>query len=486
MCIDKKEREKILLSDNSNILVDASAGTGKTTIMVEKALLYIRRSSFRHYQKIVMLTFTRFATQQIRDKVIEYKLNKGIEDYQVEIYTNNGFVLAEVIRPFLREAYGKKFPDQDEIEQDFSQENKFYCWNDGINQLQNRGVLGSYIDIKKDFTFELALRVLKKSKNAQKYIKVKYPAMFLDEYQDTSPEMHDFFMYLKDELNISLFIVGDIKQAIFGFRGANPDLFKSLYSKGFTSFELINNFRSDLTIVKYANYFLGQPLTQKDFEGGVFIEYHLDWSKKIVQELKNISDETTVVYLVNSPRKYEEIITKLESNHGFVYMDDPPLSTKYPNYDVLYPLLLLYHDRNNYNLFDLFNDIGLQKLQRYQKTMNNIQGSLEKKQIKEALNFYSNLIERNFSNSEIENFENSMEKKWRVQFCKMKPRKQIMTIHKSKGLDFDIVFIDAKSFYYKDEFQEQNHYVAITRPRKKLFINLNHMEYVDLLSEIVS
>ncbi|WP_158233983.1 UvrD-helicase domain-containing protein [Sporosarcina sp. P34] len=485
MCIDAEEREKILESGDPNILVDASAGTGKTTIMVDKALKYIKCSEFKHYQKVAMITFTRFATQQIRDKIIEYKSTKNIEENRLEVSTNNGFVLAEIIRPFLREAYGKEFPKGEEFRQEFSSEYKFSCWKLGIEQLQDKRVMGSYIQMKKDFTFQLALNVLKRSKNARKYIKVKYPAMFLDEYQDSGPEMHEFFMYLKDELNISLFIVGDIKQAIFGFRGADPELFKSLSNEGFTSYNLIHNFRSNLAIIKYTSYFLGESISQIDIESGVSINKHIDWPKFISQELQNIASDATVVYLVNSPRNFHRTIEKLESDYGFTYMEDPPLSTEYPNHDVLLPLLLLYHDGNNYNSFDLFNEIGVQTLQRHQGIIDNITQLLESEEVADALDCYSNLVERQFSISEKDRFQDCMEEKWKVQFCKEKPHKQIMTIHKSKGLDFDFVFVDAKSFYFSNVFQEQNHYVAITRPKDKIFINLNHNKYEDCLRGIV-
>lgn len=485
MCVDAKERDSILASNDANILVDASAGTGKTTIMVEKALQYIRRSEFKYYQKAAMITFTRFATQQIRDKIIEFKTTE-IERTKLEVSTNNGFVLAEIIRPFLREAYGKDYPRGEEFRQEFSREYKFSRWELGMMQLLDKGIMGSYNDIKKDFTFQLALNVLKRSENARKYIKVKYPAMFLDEYQDSGPEMHDFFMYLKDELNISLFIVGDIKQAIFGFRGANPELFKSLYTVGFTAYELIHNFRSNLAIIRYASYFLGKSITQNDIEGGVYIAWHADWPKFISIEMQKVESDASFVYLVDSPRNSTEIIRQLESDYGFVYMEDPPLSTEYPNHDVLYPLLSFYHDENNYNSFDLLNEIGIQVLQRHQRTIVKVRRLLESQQVEEALDCYSNLVERQFSIREQEQFHECMKEEWEVQFCKEKPRKQIMTIHKSKGLDFDYVFVEAKSFYYNNEFREQNHYVAITRAKKGLFINLNNFQYRKLLSGIIN
>ena len=481
MCIDANERKKIMASTDSNVLVDASAGTGKTTIMVEKALQFISRPEFRHYQKVAMITFTRFATQQIRDKIAEID-TLGSKKYQLEVSTNNGFVFAEIIRPFLREAYGKEYPSE-EFKQDFSKDCKFPRWEIGMEQLQEKNILGSYMDSKKDFTFQLALNVLKKSRNARRYIKTKYPAMFLDEYQDFGQEMHDFFMYLKNELNISLFIVGDIKQAIYGFRGADPELFNSLYQNGFTYYQLLHNFRSSSTIINYASYFLGERISEEDINGGVSIKVHDDWKGYICREAQTKFSDATIAYLINSPLNYKDEIKRLQEYSGFVYMEDPPLGTEYPNFDVLYPLLSLYHDED-YNGFDLLNDLGLPNIKKTLSSIEEAKLNLENMQVEEALNQYSNIVERQLSEEEGEKFTKSLEVKWKVQFHKNKPLKQIMTIHKSKGLEFDFVYIDANSFYHFGKLQEQNHYVAITRAKKGLSINLNHRQYKESIKSI--
>jgi hypothetical protein len=103
----------------------------------------------------------------------------------------------------------------------------------------------------------LALDILKKSRAAQKYLKSKYYRIFIDEYQDSDVDMHNLFMYICKSLNIPLFIVGDTKQSIYGWRGGYLKGFKDLLvDESFNPFTLIHNFRSNVQIQDYSNIFM--------------------------------------------------------------------------------------------------------------------------------------------------------------------------------------------------------------------------------------
>ncbi|MDH0825865.1 3'-5' exonuclease [Acinetobacter johnsonii] len=45
-----------------------------------------------------------------------------------------------------------------------------------------------------------------------------------------------------------------------------------------------------------------------------------------------------------------------------------------------------------------------------------------------------------------------------------------MTIHSSKGLEFDNVIIDKNDFFYRQKIEENNFYVAFTRAKKRIFV----------------
>ncbi|MHA1558499.1 MAG: UvrD-helicase domain-containing protein [Alphaproteobacteria bacterium] len=68
--------------------------------------------------------------------------------------------------------------------------------------------------------------------------------ILLDEAQDTSPEqwefLYQFITFLLKDGKKSLFVVGDLKQSIYRFQGANPDLVSVYYKKFKILFEKFN------------------------------------------------------------------------------------------------------------------------------------------------------------------------------------------------------------------------------------------------------
>ena len=88
----------------------------------------------------------------------------------------------------------------------------------------------------------------------------RYDAIFIDEYQDTNRRQDDIFSAISD---FNRFMVGDIKQSIYRFRGAMPEIFSEyrqsfpLYVKGAgqkqATIFLSNNFRSNRSVVDYSN-----------------------------------------------------------------------------------------------------------------------------------------------------------------------------------------------------------------------------------------
>lgn len=99
------------------------------------------------------------------------------------------------------------------------------------------------------------LKNIKKDKNLKKIIIKKYPVAFIDEFQDTDINQYEIFnhIYNKENKQTVLFLIGDPKQAIYNFRGA--DIFSYLYvkSKIKNRFYLDINWRSSEDICKSIN-----------------------------------------------------------------------------------------------------------------------------------------------------------------------------------------------------------------------------------------
>jgi ATP-dependent exoDNAse (exonuclease V) beta subunit len=84
--------------------------------------------------------------------------------------------------------------------------------------------------------------------------------VFVDEFQDTDSSQIEILVSLKSRFGSNLFVVGDKKQGIYKFRGAQGDaldaLANSLASSGFPApktFGLLKNFRSGAALLKAIN-----------------------------------------------------------------------------------------------------------------------------------------------------------------------------------------------------------------------------------------
>lgn len=84
----------------------------------------------------------------------------------------------------------------------------------------------------------------------------KFDYVFIDEYQDTNFVQDSVFFAISK--NSKRFLVGDVKQSIYGFRGSRPDIFFS-YRDRFSkendsrSIFMSENFRSDKCVIDFSN-----------------------------------------------------------------------------------------------------------------------------------------------------------------------------------------------------------------------------------------
>ena len=167
---------------------------------------------------------TKDSLKKACDKLLSYGNYGTINDIKNDIYSTKDTVLTilDIIKEFLLE-----------IEK-YKKENDIYTFN----------------DISK-----LSIKILKENENIREELKNSFKEIMIDEYQDTNDVQETFIGMIS---NNNVYMVGDIKQSIYRFRGSNPEIFKEKYSNyskdiGGYKIDLIKNFRSRSEVLDNIN-----------------------------------------------------------------------------------------------------------------------------------------------------------------------------------------------------------------------------------------
>ena len=320
---------------DEHIVVQASAGTGKTTVMIDRILFLMHTQPELHLPEVYMVTFTNDATNQMNKRlqdvlVARYELTRDKkylrwleEQSQMNISTIHSFayqMLREYgigesftknlsIRSFqyekkeiIKDAVDGKIDDSKSIQEQLGI--PFYRANAILNQFWGRflelGVSHSdmlrmdwgepkdnssrsfhkvitetipkldeaYFKVKRnndgvglDDIMRDLQKVLKSDYLPRPDISMKY--LFIDEFQDSDLSQIMVACFLVKLLSVTLFVVGDVKQSIYRFRGANDQSFdileqymREMKIKDAVRFELVNNYRTSASVLqKMDRYF---------------------------------------------------------------------------------------------------------------------------------------------------------------------------------------------------------------------------------------
>lgn len=458
-----------IVETSGNLIVRASAGTGKTFTMVNKIAKEIDDN---HTHKVIAaITFTIKAAQEIKDRL-------SVDISQHFIGTNNSFVIEEVIKPFMKDVYGADF-DLD-MSTDYSV--KVNTFQEGIEKVRNEGILCSYKDNKKNFIFDLAQVIVKKSLACRLYLQAKYFKIYIDEYQDCDASMHNFFMYLCDKLNIETFIVGDEKQSIYTWRGAYPKAFKDIWTKSnFNKIFMRDNFRSCQQIQNYSNLLCSETRDLYSFTGSVDNIVWLsltdrNWTTKV---LSNIDSDKSSALLRFSNKDAENRASELTINGlEYVYIPQIPIADITTETAWFYTAIAKYFILEKYSVYDVISEIPVEGNEN-NKTVSTIKRLLNKieKNINDEPSFSSSVIAlAKYLGYETRQdhidklFETISDFNYHVAFEQDKYKHIATTFHSSKGLEFEQVIVFAEDYSLKDMPSIYNHYVAATRAKNKLII----------------
>ncbi|MCR5067332.1 MAG: UvrD-helicase domain-containing protein, partial [Erysipelotrichaceae bacterium] len=120
-----------------------------------------------------------------------------------------------------------------------------------LDEFKNSSDLYEYSDI-----FAIAIRLVDEHQDIRREISNQFREIMIDEYQDTS-DLQDYF--ISSIAHDNVYMVGDIKQSIYRFRNANPDIFQKKYerfrdgSEKGEVIDLLSNFRSRKSVVSDIN-----------------------------------------------------------------------------------------------------------------------------------------------------------------------------------------------------------------------------------------
>ena len=183
------------------------------------------------------------------------------------------------------------------------------------NQATDRKIVEGVVELVTAFITEYSAEKLRQNKldfnDLEKYacvvldngevvstVKQKYKYIFVDEYQDTNPMQERILSRVASERNI--FMVGDVKQSIYGFRGCEATIFAGRmthYERELSGLvvKLNENFRSAPEILAFANLVFG-----KIMRGSVA---DIDYNTTSRFEVKGLSGDAKVdVVLLNASK----------------------------------------------------------------------------------------------------------------------------------------------------------------------------------------
>ena len=116
---------------------------------------------------------------------------------------------------------------------------------------------------------KMAIKIVSDNEIIREEIKHTYNEIMIDEYQDTNDLQETFISKIE---NNNVYMVGDIKQSIYRFRNANPNIFKEKYDNyakhiNGEKIDLLKNFRSRSEVLSNINEIFSLIMTEK--YGGV-------------------------------------------------------------------------------------------------------------------------------------------------------------------------------------------------------------------------
>ena len=426
--LSDKQMEIISDKESRCIVVAAGPGSGKTRVLVHKLASLLLLEDVKHEQ-LLMLTFSRAAATEFKQRLMGLIGNAA---HFVEIKTFHS-----------------------------------YCF-DLLGRIGN-------LDDAKDVVSRAAMMINNGEVEPNRIAKT---VLVIDEAQDMSEgeyNLVDALMRANEEMRV--IAVGDDDQNIFEFRGSNSKYMAQLLKESNGRFvEMTENYRSSQTVVNYANTFVtaiknrmkSSPIISMSQEAGsVNITQHSSayMYQPIVDDLIKHRGNGTMcvltqtneeaVIMVALLRRYNLKSKLIQSLDGFRFwnMAEVRFFLKCIETETHTPLVTdEVWEKSKQRTYSVYaNSASLCYLQQCVRLFE------ETNKVKYLTDFKEYI------------FESSAE-----DFCDLQDADVVVsTIHKSKGMEFDDVYMLISEPRQLTDDMLRRYYVGITRAKHRLFIHTN-------------
>ncbi|CAI3161391.1 UvrD-helicase domain-containing protein [Acinetobacter baumannii] len=213
-----------------SLALTAGPGAGKTEMLAQKADFLLRTSACPYPKRILAISFKKDASKNLKERV------------QLRCGAN----LSRRFDSFTFHAFAKRIID------------KYRVLLTGLDELEPNYSIGTQRIHKTQIDFEslvpLAIQIVNSSSIVRNSILQTYSDVFLDEFQDCTEKQYKLIKAIFHNSNIRLTAVGDTKQKIMSWAGALEGIFLS-FTADFNAkpLNMYRNFRSKPKLLRLQN-----------------------------------------------------------------------------------------------------------------------------------------------------------------------------------------------------------------------------------------
>ena len=437
--LSDKQSEIITDDESKYIVVAAGPGSGKTRVLVHKLASLLLLEDVKHEQ-LLMVTFSRAAATEFKKRLIKLIGNAA------------AFVEIKTFHSYCFDLLGKigSLEESENVVKDAA-------------ELINNG--------------EVELGRITKT------------VVVIDEAQDMD---ENEFALIKALMNrnddMRIIAVGDDDQNIYEFRGSDSKHLKELIEDyGAKKYEMTENYRSGKNIINFANAFAktiqsrmktdnGVPV--KDFDGVVKITKHnSNLEQPIVNGILERKHKGSVCVLTTTNDEALRILGLLNRNNVPAKLIQSTDGFQMYNLaEVRYFLKQIDCELKTPVISDALWKLAKERLERFYG-----KSSCYEICLKMILDFEK--INKTKYRTDLEEF--IKESKYEDFYTEEKETVLVSTIHKSKGREFDTVYMLLNDVSCVNDEEKRKIYVGLTRAKEELYIHCNNNLFENISADIV-